>query len=384
MDLKKRTWAEINLDNIEHNVREMKAQLKGETRFLGVIKANAYGHGAIQVANVLEEIGICEHLAVATSSEALSLRNEGIKLPILILGCSPEVDVEEIIKNEITQAIPDVQTAEMFSKAAVKLGKNIKVHLKADSGMGRIGFICHDDRDPKDAMLEIMKMPGLDVEGIFTHFAVSDTESELEYTNAQYAAFTGLIAVLEKESGKTFKIKHCANSGAMVSHPDKYLDMVRPGICLYGIYPGADRGAIKLKPAMQLKTRIVHIKEQVDPGYSISYGRTYKAEEIRKIAVLPIGYADGLHRALSNKLEVLVRGQRVKQVGRICMDMCMIDVTDIPDAEVGDIVTIFGEDGDASIHVDELAEKAGTISYELVCAPSIRVPRVYTRHGVTL
>lgn len=384
MDLKKRTWAEINLDNIEHNVREMKAQLKEGTRFLGVVKANAYGHGAVQVASVLEEIGICDYLAVATSNEAFQLRENGMKLPILILGCSPLADAEAIIQNDITQAVPDMETAKAFSEAAVKLGKNAKVHLKADSGMGRIGFICHDGRDPHAVMLEIMKLPGLDVEGIFTHFSVSDTPSEQEYTDAQYKAFTNLIDELEKDSGKKFKIRHCANSGAMVSHPDKYLDMVRPGICLYGIYPGPDRGVINLKPVMELKTRIVHIKEEVEPGYSISYGRTYKAPAKRKIAVLPIGYADGLHRVLSNQLEVLVHGKRVKQVGRICMDMCMIDVTDIEDVKVGDVVTIFGQDGEAFVSVDELAEKASTISYELVCAVSPRVPRVYTRHSVTL
>ncbi len=374
-----RTWAEVNLDNIVHNFLEMKSHLPEGGRFLGVIKARAYGHGALEVAKVLEENG-CDYFAVACIEEAVELRRGGIKTPILILGYTHPDRAAELIENDITQAISSLKMARDMSETAVSMGKKLKAHLKVDSGMGRLGFTCHHGEDPVDEMLPIMTMPGLDVEGIFTHFAVSDVLGD-EYTDMQFAGFKDIIEKLEAASGKKFKIKHCTNSGAMINYDRTYMDMVRPGISLYGLYPDRDKGDIKLEPVMELKTKIVQIKDFAK-GYTVGYGRTYTADSERRIAVIPIGYADGLHRVLSNKMQVLVRGKRVNQVGRICMDMCMIDVTDVPDVAEGDVVTVFGRDGDEFIPVEEQAELAGTISYELLCAVADRVPRVYIRNGV--
>ena len=374
MNEQKRTWAEISLENILHNYLEMRSKLRPEQKFLGVVKANAYGHGAVKVAKLLEENG-ADYLAVACLDEAEELRLAGIKLPILILGCTSPEYTEKLIELNITQALGTLKNAEIMSEIAVKLGKTVKVHLKVDSGMGRVGFTCHDGRDPEDEMLKVMALPGLDIEGIFTHFAMSDVLGD-KYTDMQFREFTGLITRLEEKTGFKFKLRHCTNSGAMINYNWAYLDMVRPGIALYGCYPAEEKGDIDLLPAMSVKTKIAQIKE-FQPGDTVSYGRTYASDGIRKIAIVPIGYADGLHRVLSNKIEMLVRGQRVKQVGRICMDMCMLDVTDVSDVCEGDIVTLFGKDGEEFIPVEEQAEKAGTISYELLCSMSPRVKRVY-------
>lgn len=369
-----RTWAEISLDNIEFNYRSIRAHLKDGVGFLGVVKANAYGHGAVRVAERLESLG-CEHLAVATLEEALELREGGITTPILILGYTDPAFTMELIDNNITQAVGDISAASAMSKIAADNGRTLKIHLKTDSGMGRLGMICHDGEDPYDSYIEIMNMSGLETEGIFTHFAVSEVLGD-EYTFTQFKDFMKLVDRLEKARGKKFKLRHCANSGAMINYPEMQLDMVRPGLMLYGMYPGSETGDIPLRPAMEVKSRIVNIKE-MSAGYSISYGRTYTTNEARKIAVIPMGYADGLHRVLSNKLIVSVNGCKAPQVGNICMDMCMIDVTDVNDPKVGDIVTIFGHDGDVILPVEDVAEKAGTISYEMCCALSPRIPRIY-------
>ena len=381
MDME-RTWAEIDLDCIEHNFREMKARLGTGTRFLGVVKADAYGHGADRVAAVLEEAG-CDYFAVACLDEAIRLRRGGARLPILILGYTSPEHTPELIEYGITQALSSLEMGREMSRIAQSLGKTVTVHLKADSGMGRMGFTCHGGRDPSAEMAELMLLPGLNVEGIFTHFAVSDISGGKEYTEMQFDAFTSLADRLEAISGKKFAIRHCTNSGAMINYAQTYLDMVRPGIALYGCYPDRDHGGLELRPAMQLKTRIVQVKDFA-PGDTVSYGRLYAAPSERRIAVVPIGYADGLHRVLSGKLEMLVRGVRVPQVGRICMDMCMLDVTGVEGVSPGDTVTVFGRDGDAFIPVEEPAEKAGTISYELLCDVSPRVPRIYFRHGERL
>ena len=232
-------------------------------------------------------------------------------------------------------------------------------------------MICHDGEDPADKYLEIMNLPGFDTEGIFTHFAVSEILGE-EYTFLQFRDFMSLADRLEERSGKKFKLRHCANSGAMVNYREMQLDMVRPGIMLYGVYPGTETGGIELRTTMELKSRIVSVKT-MEAGYSVSYGRTYTTPAKRKIAVIPIGYADGLHRVLSNKLTVSVNGKTVHQVGNICMDMCMLDVTEVENVKVGDVVTVFGK----CVPVDDMAEKAGTIPYEMFCALSPRIPRIY-------
>ena len=244
--------------------------------------------------------------------------------------------------------------------------------------MGRLGFTCCGENIPDEEVLKVMNMPGLDVEGIFTHFAVSDEEGfdNESYTLEQFKSFSDLCGRIEEKTGTKFKIRHCTNSGAMLKYNRTYMDMVRPGILLYGAFDGESTYDFEFKPGMELKTRIYQIKA-FNEEQSVSYGRIYKTDSKRRIAVIPIGYADGLHRSLSNKMEVLLQGRRVPQVGRICMDMCMLDVTDVPQAKEGDVVTIFGRDGDEYISVAEQAKQAGTISYELLCAVSPRVPRIY-------
>ncbi len=372
--LQMRTWAEVSLGNIEHNFKQMKARLKPGTRFLGIVKADAYGHGALTVAPLLERLG-CDYLGVACIDEAYTLRDNGIGLPILIMGYTPERLTDELIANNFTQTIYSAEMAEGFSRAASSLGQSLKVHLKIDTGMGRLGFTAGRGRDPYDDLMHVLRLPNLDFEGIFTHFPVADCCGD-PFTETQYAQFTALVDKLEKSAGMQFEIKHCANGGAMINYDWTYSDMVRPGLPLYGCYTEDDTHGLALRPAMALKTRIAQVKTY-EPGDTISYGRTYTVPERQRLAVVTIGYADGLHRALSGKIDMLVRGQRARQVGRICMDMCLIDVTAIPDAQPGDKVTVFGRDGNAFIPVEELASAADTIPYELLCAVSPRVPRVY-------
>ena len=370
-----RTWAEIDLKAIVDNMNAMKARLRPETRFLGVVKADAYGHGAVPVARALEDAG-CDYLAVATLPEAMQLRDGGVRLPVLILGYTTPEETEALLENDVTQAVSSLPMAEALSERAERLRKKLKVHLALDTGMGRFGALCHDGRDATEEYARILRLPGLDVEGVFTHFAVSDEPDGGSYTRAQYEAFVSQVRRLEEISGHRFAIKHCANSGARVHYTEMQLDRVRPGIALYGCFPGAEETGLSLRETMALKTRVAQVKE-LRAGDSVSYGRTFTADRDMRIAVLCIGYADGLHRAGSGKASFLLRGRRVRQIGRICMDLCMIDVTDVPDVAPGDIVTVFGRDGDAFVSVEEAAAAAGTISYEVMCAVSARVPRIY-------
>lgn len=364
----KRTWAEISLSNLEHNVKNMQARLPEGCSYLGVVKANAYGHGAVPVAGRLQEIGV-EHLAVASFDEAAELREAGITAEILILGPSPAWLARDIAAlGNVCQAVGSLPLAEALSKELD--GETLPVHLKLDTGMSRTGFSVHTPEGIAAAE-QAMQLAGLDVQGVFTHFAVSDEPSDA-FTALQFQRFMDAVAHLEAVRGRRFKLRHCTNSGAMVNFPEMYLDMVRPGIAQYGLYPAAERGALELKPVMKLMTRVAEITDHMD-GDTVSYGRTYTCDGPRRFAVLPIGYADGLHRSLSGKLQVVIGGKTAPQRGRICMDMCMADITDLPDVQVGDAVEIFGD----MQSVDVLAELAGTISYELLCAVSPRVPRVY-------
>lgn len=369
-----RTWAEISLKNIEHNFHAIENYVENDAIVLGVVKANAYGHGSLKVAQLLQNIG-CKYMAVATLDEAISLRKGGICTPILILGRTSPEYTEKIVEYSLTQSVTNYDDARKMSRIANSLGDSVKVHLKVDTGMGRLGFVCHDSLWPISTLVKTVNLPNLNFEGIFTHFAVSEVVDD-DYTAKQFEAFAAIVRQLEAESGKNFKIKHCANSAAMLNYKKMHLDMVRPGIALYGVYPAEGNWDIDLRPAMELKTNICHIKD-IEEGFSVSYGRKFIAPDRRKIATIPIGYADGLHRLFSGKIEVLIRGKRAKQVGNICMDMCMVDVTDIPDVKVGDTVTIFGCDGDGFISADEFASKGGFISYEALCSPSERVPRVH-------
>ena len=371
---RKRTWAEISLNAVEHNYNEFRRVLPETTRFLGVVKANAYGHGASQVAHRLEKLG-ADYLAVACLDEAVWLRRDGIRLPILILGATPAECADELVQYDITQAVECAEKGFALSEN-LPAGAKLKIHIKLDTCMGRIGFRARDNAELLAAE-EVMKLPNLICEGCFMHFAVSDEPATQEaYTRDQFETFIKASDKLMADTGIRFAIRHCGNSGCVLNYREYALDMVRPGLLTYGMYPAAEHGGLDLRPAMQLKTRVAVITHH-KKGDTISYGRTWTAERDCTLAVIPIGYADGLHRCLSNKLEVLIHGQRVRQVGRICMDMCMIDVTDIPEAAVGDVVTVFGTDGDAVLPVEELARLAGTINYELTCAVAPRVPRVY-------
>ena len=367
---KKRTWAEISLGNLEHNVRNMQNQLQEGCSYLGVVKANAYGHGVVPVAKRLEDIGV-KHLAVACYDEAAELREAGITAQILILGPSPAYLAKDIVAlGNVVQSVGSLSLAKNLSAQLKGTGLVLPVHMKLDTGMCRTGFSVQQPAALEEAKAAL-ELTELDFQGVFTHFAVSDTVDD-EFTAYQYHSFLMAVAMLENHRKSAFSVRHCTNSGAMVNYPGTYMDLVRPGIAQYGLYPGAEHGNLDLKPVMRLKTRVVEITDHVD-GDTLSYGRTYTCDGERRFAVLSIGYADGLHRALSGKLDVYINGKKAKQCGRICMDMCMADITDLPEVQVGDEVEIFGEHQS----VDVLAQLADTISYELLCAVSPRVPRIY-------
>ena len=365
----KRTWAEIDLDRLYHNYREVRRVLPEGCRFAGLCKANAYGHGAVTIAKRLEEIG-ADYIAVSCYEEAAELRSAGLKMPILLLAPSPAFLAPDIARLDVQQAIGDIDCARGMSRALAGTGLTLKCHIKLETGMGRTGFAVESEREMA-GVRELLTLPGLEPTGVFTHFAVSD-EPEESFTLEQFARFTKAVDELENETGRSLGIRHCANSGAVVNFRETCLDMVRPGLLLYGLYPGAERGGLDLKPVMRLLTRVAEITEH-HAGDTISYGRIFTCERDMRLAVVPVGYADGLHRSLSGKFDVLINGKRAHQVGRICMDMCMVDVTDMPEVKTGDIVTVFGDEPEAT----ELADIAGTISYELLCAISPRVPRVY-------
>ena len=372
----RRTWAEIDLDALAHNYRRARELTGPGVRYLGVVKADAYGHGAVQVAEHLETLG-ADYLAVSSLDEARELRHGGISAPILILGHTPPDMVPELIRYHITQAVSAQAKAEEYSAAAVGCGGTLKVHIKVDTGMSRLGFLVrggHFDGGVA-AIAASCALPGLEAEGIFTHFAVSDEDGgDCEvYTREQFALFMAVLDALAQR-GRTFSIRHCANSGALARYPEMYLDMVRPGIALYGV--GADAQRLGLRPVMALKSSVSTIKI-FDPDTDISYGRTYRTTGKTRIGVLPIGYADGLFRGLSNRLSVVTDQGSAPIRGRICMDMTMVDLTGLPDVKVGSEVEIFG----CRQSVDRLAEILDTISYELLCAVSKRVPRVYLRNG---
>jgi len=372
----RRTWAEVNLDAIAYNYRKIKEKIGKDVKFLGVVKADAYGHGSVQVSKLLAEEG-ADYLAVSSADEALELRVNGIKMPILILGHTPKEQVEELIKYDITQAVTCKAKADEYSKEAVKIGGTLKVHIKVDTGMSRLGYLCDDGLfgTGVDGIVEACNLPGLYAEGIFTHFAEADEFGDMadNYTKHQFELFTNVIKAVE-ERGVHFEIRHCANTGAVARFPETYLDMVRPGLLLYGY--GEFARKMGLKPAMTLKTTVSTIKIYPE-GTAISYGGIYVTDKKTRIGVLPYGYADGFLRALSNKCSLYTKEGPAALRGKICMDMCMIDITDMMTVDVGSEVEVFGEKNP----IEKLAETAGTIPYELTCAVSKRVPRMYIKDG---
>ena len=367
-----RTWAEISMDALTHNYRSLRAMLAPGCRFLGVVKANAYGHGAVPVARRLVELG-CEMLAVACLAEAAQLRGAGIDAPILILGQTPPELAEEVVELGLTQAVFTRSLARALAQAAQARGVRAKVHLKLDTGMSRVGILAHDPVRAAEEAAQLCALPGLEWEGVFTHFANADGDED--YTMLQFTRFLDTVARLEKDHSITFAIRHCAASAAALKYPCTHLDMVRPGIALYGHYPdpscvGLDGDG--LVPVMSLRTRVSAVRA-LPAGAPVSYGCTRTVERDSRVAVLPVGYGDGLFRLLSNGLEVDFAGQRAPQLGRICMDMCMVDVTDLPQVTEGSVATLFDRDKP----LEELSDRLGTITYELLCDVSPRVCRIY-------
>ena len=373
----KRTWAEINLNALAHNYNTLRERIGSNVKFLGVVKADAYGHGSVQVSRLLEKLG-ADYLAVSSIDEAIELRHNGITMPILILGHTPKEEVGELIKNNITQAVTCKAKALEYSEEAVKCNGTLKIHIKVDTGMSRLGYLCDGDYFDSgvEGICEGCELPGLMPEGIFTHFAVSDEPGEecRAYTKHQFELFTSVIDAVEKKLGKKFQIRHCANTGAVAKYPETWLDMVRPGLLLYGYGEFAEE--LGLKPVMSLKTTVSTIKTY-PAGTAISYGGIYKTDKKTRMGVVPYGYADGFFRCLSNRYELMTSEGLVPQRGKISMDMCMIDLTDKMGVDVGSEVEIFGDNNP----IEKMAELAGTIPYELTCAVSKRVTRIYMQDG---
>lgn len=379
--------AEVNLTAIAHNTKLLRSKVPAGTRFMAVIKANAYGHGDIQVAQTVLANG-ADSLGVARPDEGKRLRRAGITAPILIFGYTPPDGIQDLITDDLTATVYSHDTAALLSQKAVSEGHPIRVHVKIDTGMGRIGFLpdrlrCAEGVDDQFTLmvqdvLSIAKLPGLVIEGIYTHFATSDFQNN-GFAAKQLDLFLAVVDCLEKK-GATLPVKHAANSSALLSMPDAHLDMVRPGIALYGLQPplSSPSNAVDLRPAMSLKTSIVHVK-QVPENFTISYGCTYHTDRATTIATVPVGYADGFNRLLSCGGQMLVHGQRAPVVGRVCMDLTMLDVGHIPDVALGDEAVVFGKQNNGVIRVDDLAEALDTINYEIVTSISERVPRVYLK-----
>ena len=370
-------WMEVNLDNLAYNIRQIKNNIKAPASIMGIVKADGYGHGAVEISRVLLEEGV-QRLGVAVLDEGIALRQEGIDVPILVLGYTPPQLFDKVLEHRITPTLYNYQDALRLSELASKNGSSVKVHLKLDTGMGRIGMI--PGQDSLDMVSNIYALPGIKIEGIFTHFSVAD-EKDKTYTREQFKKFTGFVNAL-KERGIDIPLRHAGNSAASIDLPETHLDMVRPGVILYGLYPSdeVEKGKLSLKPLASLKTVISHVKT-VPPGTSVGYGRKYISAGERVIATLPIGYADGYTRLLSGKASVLVHGTRAPLAGNICMDQCMIDVTGIEGVKVGDEVVLMGRQGEETITAEELASLLGTINYEIVCMIGKRVPRVYIKDG---
>lgn len=378
-----RAWAEINLDAIAHNYREIRKITAQDAKIMAIIKADGYGHGFRAIASVLLENGV-DAFGVATTDEALQIRKAGFTLPVLILGAIFEDEYKAAIENGISISVSNAETAYAVSSAAKKAGKHAKIHIKLDTGMGRIGFVCgDDDTSVADKIIAVSSMPFITVEGIFSHFSKADEESE-DYTRLQYERFEKICSLLS-ERGLSIPYRHICNSAGIMRFPEYHMNMVRSGIITYGLYPSDFLAGQKLslKPAMTVKAKVTNIKE-IHHESPISYGGIFKALPGQKIATIAIGYADGFSRILSGRAQVLVNGKYANVVGNICMDQCMIDATDIDNIKIGDDVIIFGSDGNNKITVETVALLLGTINYEVVCSVGRRIPRAYIQDGKTV
>jgi alanine racemase len=369
-------WEEVNLDNLAYNMKNIRARVKSKEIF-AVVKADAYGHGAVEVAPVLLENG-ATRLAVAILTEGVELRKAGIACPIMILGYTPETLFGDILEYDLEPTLFSYEYAEKLSKAAAAAGKTVKIHIKVDTGMGRIGFLPNEKS--VDEAVKLSKLPNLEVEGLFSHFSTAD-ELNKEYSNYQYKNYNWFLDKLV-ENGVKINIRDIDNSAAIMDLPETNLEGVRPGIILYGYYPSdeVDKKVLDIKPVMTLKACILHIKT-LEEGQFIGYGRKFKTERKSVIGTLGIGYADGYTRMLSKKAKVIINGKFAPVVGNICMDQCMLDLTDVGDVKVGDEVILMGTDGNLKFDVDDIAPLLGTINYEVLCMIGRRVPRVYTKGG---
>ena len=373
-----RSYAEVSLEAIRHNVLEVKKRIPDEVKLLAVVKANAYGHGAVPVAKALEDLA--DFYAVAMLEEAVELREAGITHPILILGYTSPSQYEELLKQDVRPCIYDLHTAKKLSETAVRLGLTAKPHIAVDTGMTRIGFqVTEEDADQ---IAEIAKLPGLGIEGLFTHLSCADM-TDKTHSRGQFSQYAAMLEMLEKR-GVKIPVRHICNSAAVMEFDGDRYDMVRAGIVQYGIYPSeeVDKTRMDLIPALSWKCHVIHVKE-VSPGRGVSYGATFVTEKpVTKIATVSVGYADGYPRALFNRGRVLIHGRSAPILGRVCMDQFMVDVTDIPDVQVEDVVTLIGRDtgsdgAEDCIPVEEVADPAGRFNYEMLCTITSRVPRVY-------
>lgn len=374
-----RVWAEVDLDAIWENMVHMKENIAEKTKILAVIKTDGYGHGGVPIAKMLEQLDFMFGYAAATYEEAHVLREAGVKKPILILGYTFPYCYEELIREEIRPAVYRRDTVEELAAAAAKVGQKAKVHIKVDTGMGRIGIT--PDEEGLEFVRFLMGHPELEVEGIFTHFAKSDEEDKTS-ANHQLALFQNFIDRIQTELGLTIPVKHCSNSAAILEMPQANMDMVRAGITTYGLYPSEEvrKDIVPLRAAMSLYSHIVYCKT-IHAGQSVSYGGLFTAQKDTRVATIPVGYGDGYPRSLSGKGYVLIRGKKAPILGRVCMDQFMVDISEIPGVMEGDKVTLLGVDGTERITAEELGELSGRFNYEFVCDLGKRIPRVYRQHG---
>lgn len=379
IEFKKRVWAEINLDAIKSNIEHIR-QFTGNTKLIAVIKADGYGHGAVELGHFFQSIGI-DFFAVSSLREAMELRQGGIHGNVLVLGYTTPDETEILADNNISQAVYSYDYAAELSKKLQKSGKCLKIHIKLNTGMNRIGFNCC--KEPNISEIEkSLQMPELIFEGLFTHFAAADQDGDPDgtFTNLQYSRFMEVCNAL-KSDGYHPQIRHCCNSAGTLLQPDKHLDAVRPGIIMYGLTPSDGlKLPCRLTPAMTFKA-VVSMVHPIKKSECVSYGLTFKAPRDMMLATITAGYADGYPRFLSNRGEVLIRGKRCPIVGKVCMDQTVVDVSEVTNVQEGDEVVLFGQQGDLSIPVEEIAKTGGTINYEIVCGISRRVPRYYYQNG---
>lgn len=373
-----RVRAEIDLDAILHNMEQMHGLVASGTKLMAVLKTDGYGHGAIPIARELENVDYVYGYAVAAEEEALALRADGVKKPVLILGYTFPEQYEALLQAQITQTIFTPEAARQLSEAAGRLHVTAHIHIKLDTGMGRVGFLVSGKS--ADEIAQIAALPHIMIEGMFTHFAKAD-ETDKTSANKQLSQFLHMADMLDAR-GVHIPLLHCSNSAGILDLPQANLDIVRAGITLYGLHPSEEvhLERMDMRPVLSLKSRVVHVKT-LPAGYGISYGATYVTPDVRRIATIPVGYGDGYARSLSNRGEVLIRGRRAPILGRVCMDQFMADVTDIPGVCVGDAVTLIGTDGAEHITMEELGERSGRFNYEFACDLGKRIPRVFYRNG---